>query len=191
MHNVDKMTEFLFSLEFWKIFLGPIITFFIGATTVKSNRNSNKRNNEILKDLKEKELNANIISNARIKWLETVRLHSAEFIKNYVAIISNEHLTRTGKKQENYEEFIKYYYLLKLYYTEKNRRGRNNRKHEEITSILDDLYSELLVEIIWVTEHQGEFDHDRLEKMLHEFTTISSNYFKIVWEEAKDIENAR
>lgn len=188
---MDKMTEFLFSLEFWKIFLGPIITFFIGAATVKSNRNSNKRNNEILKDLKEKELNANIISNARIKWLETVRLHSAEFIKNYVAIISNEHLTRTGKKQENYEEFIKYYYLLKLYYTEKNRRGRNNRKHEEITSILDDLYSELLVEIIWVTEHQGEFDHDRLEKMLHEFTTISSNYFKIVWEEAKDIENAR
>lgn len=183
--------DFLFNENFWKIAAAPIITFLVGVFTVVNNFRNNRSNNRVLKELKEQELSANIISNARIKWLETVRLHSAELIKNCIAVTSNENITREGDRQENYEDFIKYYYLLKLYYTEKDKENSDNEDHKKIISELDRLYKKIVDEFKYVTEKNGEFDGEGIKKIIDNFTTISSDYFKKVWEEAKDIKDNR
>lgn len=174
--------------ELWSVALAPIITFIIGVSTVANNIRSNNKNNQLLKNLKAKELSANVFSKARIDWLETVRLHTAELVKNYIAVISNENLTNKGCRQTNYEDFIKYYYLLKLYYTRTNDEGDDNEDHKKLVEQLDYIYDLFISEFNYVTQENGEFDKEKFKSEMDKFIEDSSRYFKDVWEQAKSIE---
>ncbi|HHP6032997.1 TPA: hypothetical protein ACSEHU_001718 [Streptococcus pyogenes] len=172
--------------------LSPILTAIIGYITIRSNRKSNRRNNLVSQKLKEKELNANVISNARIKWLEQVREHTASHIENVFLYYSRLVL------HDNSEGFIialsdyrKSYYMIKLFFSERDVRGRLNKDHEKIINALKDIDIELEKLFINAMIKKEKVESKTLNKTIGNFCNICSIYYKKVWEEAKDIENAR
>lgn len=168
-------------------YIAPIITFIIGVVTIISNFCFNKKNNETIKELKSIELNANIIANARINWLESVRNHTADFIKNTYSL-KNEILTKNEEKfKEADENFRKSYYLLKLYFTENRNSEEKNDEHKQILDASEKIYEFIYQEEVFIRERGGEFDQNELDELLNSFTALTSDYFKEVWEDAKNI----
>lgn len=172
--------------------LSPILTAIVGYITIRSNKKSNRRNNLVSQNLKEKELNANIISNARIEWLEQVRKHTADHIENtnllcYTLIMGYDN----NKRAVALSNYRKSYYMMRLYFSERDLRNKTNRNHEKIINALNDIEYEMAAQSENVIEKGEKFEEEQLEEFIEVFCDICAMYFKKVWEEAKDIENAR
>lgn len=172
--------------------LSPILTAIVGYVTIRNNRKSNRRNNLMSQKLKEKELNANIISNARIEWLEQVRKHTADHIENTnllcYTLISGY---RDDRLTEALSDYRKSYFMMRLYFSERDLRNKVNRNHEKIINALNNIDDEMLLQMENVVEKDEKFKPGWLEELIEVFCDICAKYFKKVWEEAKDIENAR
>lgn len=169
-------------------YTAPIITFIIGVVTIFSNFHFNKKNNETIKELKAIELNANIIANARINWLESVRNHTADFIKNTYSFKNEIVLNNNSENfKEADENFKKSYFLLKLYFTENRNSEEKNVEHKQIIDASVKIYEHIYTEAEYVIQRGGEFNQVELNALLNSFTTMTSDYFKEVWEEAKNI----
>lgn len=169
-------------------YIAPIITFIIGVVTIVSNFYFNKKNNETIKELKSIELNANIIANARINWLESVRNHTADFIKNTYSFKNEIIMNKDSEKyKESYENFNKSFYLLKLYFTENKSSGKKNEDHKNILQTSREIHNHVNNQVEYVLEEKGEFDEEKLDELIETFTITTSIYFKKVWEEAKNI----
>lgn len=172
--------------DFWEVATGPLVALVIGVGTIGVNWCYSAKNNKTIKALKEVELNANIIASARIKWLDEVREHTAEFTKNYYAHFNEiEYGKDANRQKEAFENYHKTYYLLKLYYTTTDENGNKNNEHIKIINKLDELNKELEDQIESKMDHGVPLEKEILEKKLKEFISVSAIYFKNVWEEAK------
>ena len=136
-------------------------------------------------------IKSEVIAKSRVEWLELIRLNTAILIESYYTYMNNFTLTQGGHHNllkdlsDAQAKYNKSYWLLKLYYTEKNQYGFPNDKHIEILNRLDKFNDE--VESFIDSNHgrYGAFDPKELEPYLKDFVEVSSSYFKDVWEEAK------
>lgn len=172
--------------------LSPILTAIVGYITIRSNIKSNRRNNLVSQKLKEKELNANVISNARIKWLEKVREHTASYIESANLLCYELTMKYDNKRFATVlSNYRKSHFMMKLYFTKTDHRNKINMDHAKIISLLDEIEKEIREQMRNVSKNKDSLDIDKLESVINKFCENISIYFKKVWEEAKDIENAR
>lgn len=136
-------------------------------------------------------IKADVISKSRVEWLELIRLNTAILIESYYSYMNNFTLTESGHKEmlkdlsDVQAKYNRTYWLLKLYYTEKDKKGKPNIRHNEIIEKLDTFNNKLEEFIDNNKGIYGDFDPKELDIYLEEFVEVSSKYFKDVWEETK------
>lgn len=172
--------------------LSPILTAIVGYITIRSNIKSNRRNNLVSQKLKEEELNANVISNARIEWLEQVRKHTADYIENTNLLCYELTMEYDNKRFATFlSNYRKSHFMMKLYFTEIDHRKKINMDHAKIVSLLNEIEKEMIKQMDNVNKNKNSIDINKIESIINKFCENISIYFKKVWEEAKDIGNAR
>lgn len=174
------------SSDNWTIWIPPILTFIGVLFTLLMSFYNNKRNNEILESLKQKEIHANIVRKSMVKWLDDVRNNTANFAEKYYAYINEnllcESITLLKQKQNEYN---KEYWLLKLYFTTKNGEQDGDSNHIELSDALDEC-DECIKDFVERRKENKNFeDIEYLDQAIEEFMDLCSNYFKQVWEDTK------
>lgn len=218
----------------WSSLIAPALTFFIGVATVwvtfintkrsndtvkqleKENRMNNnemlEKQNKFMRELKNKELNANIIAQSRIDWIQDVRKLTNEYIssgQNFMEYIySYEYYTKTKDVEElisqlNYRHtnFLMALNRLMMYFPEYESHenfhdGIKNRENEEIQIVLYEMYDELKDYADFVESGEkkenykpknnlsnDEFIREHFDKV----QTFISIYLKKEWEKAKNM----
>lgn len=191
-----------------------LIVCFISVSYNNSIANNNRRltKENVNQQLSEnrinnnKALNANVLSNARIEWLQKARENTAELVSNFFSI--TESFPSIGSKiskQETKEisaSFSKFFtsvYLLKIFYNVKDKNNNINEDHEALHEKLnaldqsvDQFQKNYFIHIVNVDGNVPIDFNERmsdLHKLLEELIEESSRYFKQVWEEAKNFED--
>ena len=130
---MNKSTELLSTGDKVAI-LVAIIAFFgtIVATyfTNKTTKNISKDNEEFQERMTQKSIDANLIANARIEWIQNVRNITAELLTSYFSILNS---TDIELIQTNFDSSIKKTELLILYFGHENKSLGN----EDLSLVLN------------------------------------------------------
>lgn len=142
-------------------FISSLLTLYSIKVTKKGNEKNIESNEEISKKVQEAEnkrtesrIDANIVWNARVEWIQNVRRVTAEFITAcYKYIQSNE--SDKNEQNHNLELIQQQKSLLILYFgpdgTESNKKkaqnicdkDTNNAKNEMIVALINELFNQL------------------------------------------------
>ncbi|WP_204256375.1 hypothetical protein [Mammaliicoccus sciuri] len=218
----------------WSSLIAPALTFLIGVATVwatfintkksndtvkqleKENRTNNnemlEKQNKFMRELKNKELNANIIAQSRIDWIQDVRKLTNEYIssgQNFMEYIySYEYYTNNKDKEElvtqvnlRHTNFLMALNRLMMYFPEYESHenlynGIKNKENEEIHYVIYEMYNELKDYADFVIKggdkekyapknnlSKDEFIREHFDKV----QTFISIYLKKEWEKAKNM----
>lgn len=168
-----------------------ILTIFVAITSYKTNKKSLEQQKEIA----EKNLHANIISESRIEWIQEVRKLMADYLQKaaclpfyYGEYFDNDSNVGTEKEKQEIDnklmEIQALEYLLLLYFSD-------NDGNKEIRTAITDVI-EYLNKIVKTFPKTNSFDasieYRYDDESITNLLKIATGYFKKEWEKAKKLE---
>ncbi|MES2656064.1 MAG: hypothetical protein V4620_10775 [Bacteroidota bacterium] len=139
------------------------------------------------------QVKSNIISSARINWIENLRESISSYcseVTNCATIIANMHNSCKGKTGEDLDKTILEYYS--IYYDSANKSYKLGTKVFLYLNSKEKNHKEIEDLIYEISDHlhnrpMAELNRDKLEKDLNEIVKISKTIFKKEWDKSKKI----
>lgn len=214
--------------------IAPVLTFVIGVLTVlvtyintkksndtikqleEENRSNNneivEKQNEFMRELKNKELNANIIAQSRIDWIQDVRKLTNEYItsgQNFMEFIFSYEYYKKNKDEEEivtqvnlrHTNFLMSLNKLMMYFPEYESHenlysGIKNKENEIIHIVIYEMYYELKGYADFVIDGNPRDDYipennlsvdQFIREHFDKVQAFISIYLKKEWEKAKNM----
>lgn len=199
----------------WTTLIAPGLTFVIGVITVlgtyintnknnstikqieKDNHHNNnelmKKQNEFMEELKYKELNANIIAQARINWLQEVREINVQFIKSCYDLTEDKMKNGTIGKSDRItkfdNEFWRLYYTLVFLYPIKGEGDNLEIINEQNKNVIE--RADMVINMIFwdtgKTPTSKENYYISIANAIEVYASTVSEYSKKEWQKIKKL----
>ncbi|WP_239726926.1 MULTISPECIES: hypothetical protein [unclassified Mammaliicoccus] len=199
----------------WSSLFAPILTFLIGVATVwvtyantkrsndtvkqieKENRTNNneilEKQNKFIEEMKNKELNANIIAQARIDWLQQARDINVQFIKACYDLIEDKMKNGTVGKSDSItkfdNEFWRLYYTLVLLYPVKGEGDdpeKDNVQNKDVIEHVNAVRTTIFCGTGNANDSKKNY-YDTVEETIKQYAYKVSKYSKLEWQKIKKL----
>lgn len=199
----------------WTTLITPGLTLVIGVLTVlgtyintkrsndtvkqieKENRTNNneilEKQNKFIEEMKNKELNANIIAQARIDWLQQARDINVQFIKACYDLIEDKMKNGTVGKSDSItkfdNEFWRLYYTLVLLYPVKGEGDdpeKDNEKNKDVIKHVNAVRTTIFCDTGNTNDSKNNY-YDTVEETIKQYAYKVSEYSKLEWQKIKKL----